>query len=342
MQTSITTMGGRTVDSLQCFTHLADDVPSWIAKISDLVAHTTSKRAEFSAEYSKLTNMESKPRRRKTSSVHSIRPDDMDPSIKGNADGGSNKTIPDDRHVDPVVLLKLSKSFPQEVAQRKRRIDGATSRSANNCDRVVRPRYPLIVHYDSETQNILEQLVRDIGGARNNIRKAKMNQMMRNNFGMNLPTNLLGGSESRHILQSLRADPTPSLKSERDAAPPVGNVPPFDLADKHLEFAQSLCESAAHQFLRNGDCSTELEKTKERFSSLLEVARAEVERLEAEAERQKHEAEKREEKLESKAVKEEHDRHPAAVSNAIEVDDDSSRSSISFDITAFRSTRFRA
>src|SRR5436190_14733759 len=124
-------MAGHTVDSLQCFTYLTDNVPSWITKLSDLAAHTTAKRAEFTAEYSKLANMIRKPRRRKNSSTHSIRPDDLRPSIEGNTDGSNMDT--DDCNVDPVAILKLSKTFPEDKAQRKRKTDAGTSRSANDC-----------------------------------------------------------------------------------------------------------------------------------------------------------------------------------------------------------------
>jgi len=342
-------MGGTLVDSLQCFTHLKDNVPSWITKLSDLAAHTTAKHAEFTAEYSKLTNMDNKPRRRKNSSTQSIRPDDMRPPIEGNAEDGSNMD-PDDCHIDPVALLKLSKSFPQDAA-RKRKTDGGTSRSANDGDRIVRPRHPLIVHYDSETQNILEQLVREIGGARNNIRKGRMAQMMETKFGLKMRSaDSRGDDKSRQILTASMAGPRSSSKGENDVLP-ARDSPPFDLADKQLELAQSFCESAAHQFLRNGDCSMELEKTKQRFSSILDIARGEVERLEAEAKLEKQQMqepmeerpeEKPEEKPKPIPVKlKEPDKNPPGVLGAIEVDDASSASSISIDMTAFRSTRFR-
>jgi hypothetical protein len=333
-------MGGRSLDSLQCFTYLKDNIPSWITNLSDLVAHTTAKRAEFTAEYSKLTTIDMKSRRRKNSSVHSIRPDDMHPTMEGNAEASSNNMNPDDSHVDPVALLKLSKSFPQEMAQRKRKTEGG-SISANDKDRVVRPRHPLIIHYDSETQSILEQLVRDIGGARNSIRKGRMNQMMKSGFGIKIPSaNSLGDDRSRNILKASMTDPKSSPRSRKDASG-ARTAPPFDLADKQLELAQSLCESAAHQFLRNGDCSMELENAKERFSSVLEIARAEVERQEADARLQQVEK-LTEEKPEPNPVKhKELDKNPPGVLSVIEVDDASSKSSISFDMAAFRATRFR-
>jgi DNA-binding transcriptional MocR family regulator len=123
----------------------------------------------------------------------------------------------------------------------------------------------------------------------------------------------------------------------------------FDFADKQLELAQSLCEAAAHQFLRSGDCSTELENIQQKFKLVLETAESEVERLleEKKLEEKKPEEKKSEEKKleEGKMAETPKPVVPAADKPvdpdlpAIEVDDDSG-SSISIDISAFRSTRF--
>ncbi|PGH02406.1 hypothetical protein AJ79_07638 [Helicocarpus griseus UAMH5409] len=339
-------MAGRSMDAFQCFTYISDNVPSWVTRVTDLAAHTKAKHAEFSAEYAKLTAAGGgiKTRRRKNSSMHSIKPDDMD---KATNDAHSNKeeeeAVEDgtEDYMDPITLLKMSKHYPQDANQRKRNI--ATSKSENT-DRIVRPRQLVVVHYDSETQSSLEQLVRDIGGARNNIRKGRMSQMMKSGFGLKFfdPTRGRAAAGRKHPL-----DP-----SSKPSSPSQNKESPFDAADKQLELAQSLCESAAHQFLRCGDCAMELEKTKERFSTVLDMAKVEIERLEAEAKEQK-EAEKAEEEAEREVepVKEEiaaeptlvkdEEKRPPGIVTAIEVDDGSSVSSVSIDITAFRSSRFR-
>jgi hypothetical protein len=87
----------------------------------------------------------------------------------------------------------------------------------------------------------------------------------------------------------------------------------------------------------------ELENAKRQFSSILDIARGEVERLEAEAKLEKQQVEEpSEEKPEPKPVKQKEPvKNPVAVLSAIEVDDASSASSISIDLTAFRSARLR-
>jgi hypothetical protein len=50
------------------------------------------------------------------------------------------------------------------------------------------------------------------------------------------------------------------------------------LLDKGLEFVQSMCEQAAHQFLRDGDCDEEIAKIKTRLADTNVLADKELER----------------------------------------------------------------
>ncbi|KAI3333056.1 hypothetical protein F4824DRAFT_503598 [Ustulina deusta] len=56
----------------------------------------------------------------------------------------------------------------------------------------------------------------------------------------------------------------------------------WDELDKGLEYVQGLCERAAHQFLRDGDCNEEIEKIKSRLVKVKELAINEKERTSAE------------------------------------------------------------
>ncbi|KAJ2981940.1 hypothetical protein NUW58_g6560 [Xylaria curta] len=56
----------------------------------------------------------------------------------------------------------------------------------------------------------------------------------------------------------------------------------WDELDKGLEFVQGMCERAAHQFLRDGDCNEEIEKIKNRLVQVKETAVREKERTSAE------------------------------------------------------------
>lgn len=56
----------------------------------------------------------------------------------------------------------------------------------------------------------------------------------------------------------------------------------FDELDKGLEWCQSQCEHAAHQFLRDGECNTEIENIKRKLSEVRDTAIKEMERIKAE------------------------------------------------------------
>ena len=65
----------------------------------------------------------------------------------------------------------------------------------------------------------------------------------------------------------------------------------FDEADKYLEVTQSLCEVAAHQCLRDGDCRLEIEGMREKFENCWIIAKREVQRLKEEEAREQEEKE---------------------------------------------------
>ncbi|KAI0022518.1 hypothetical protein F4780DRAFT_177718 [Xylariomycetidae sp. FL0641] len=52
----------------------------------------------------------------------------------------------------------------------------------------------------------------------------------------------------------------------------------WDELDKGLEYVQGMCEHAAHQFLRDGDCNDEIEKIKQRLAQTREAADRELAR----------------------------------------------------------------
>ena len=53
----------------------------------------------------------------------------------------------------------------------------------------------------------------------------------------------------------------------------------FDDLDKRLEWCQSQCEHAAHQFLRDGDCGPEIENIKGKLAEVITRAEAEIKQL---------------------------------------------------------------
>ncbi|KAL4985946.1 hypothetical protein BDW68DRAFT_189221 [Aspergillus falconensis] len=315
------------MDALGAFTYLSDNLPTWIARLADLTAHTTAKHAEF-AEAFKNHSVPTKPRRRRNSSVCSIQTDS----------------------------LTASRSHSQLGLKRRR---GTNDGSFDSCTgpAVISTRHNLIIHYDGYTQKTLEEMVRNIGTARNNLRKGKMAQLPLAVGGVRSPPR----SAARALLPALdpdvpEGDLLASIRTTRTRGPPVPQAAaresPFDLADKNLELAHSFCETAAYHFLRVGACASELESVKERFTVLLKIATEEVQRLQEKEEEEKKKKKKEQldaEKGEAEALTKVTVtvtetsvslKRPASSEGPIEVDDDQG-SVESIDLTAFRVGRLR-
>ncbi|EFR00213.1 hypothetical protein MGYG_03216 [Nannizzia gypsea CBS 118893] len=389
-------MNGALVDPAQCFSHLVEHIPLWLTRVTELASHTAAKHAEFAAEYTRISKLKPRQRRRRNSSLNTNKGEDDQRSVNSRTKPSSGSTY---RHLDaqdpfrdPMIFKRLTRQNNQDALNRKRKQQDSASSTPSDPDSCLarRVRQQVVIHYDSQTQTVLELLVRDIGGARNQIRKGRMNYMMKVDFSRRafpshiFPTGSPDDDENTLVLphhasfrrsRSTQFDPKHGTNgtATKTTTPSKQTASAFDLTDKQLEIAQSLCETAAHQFLRNGDCSKELSKTLERLNAALEMAKAEVTRLKAEKEAEKLRQQAEEEEQESKSdrtvvetvgpadadIQMQADtlqpvnmkvdmnlkgdiKAPPEMMGAIEVDDGSSTSSISIDLAAFRRRRFKA
>lgn len=338
------------MDALGAFTHMKDNLPAWINRVSELAAHTHKKHGEYSEAYRRHANF--KPRRRKNSSVCSIHADDLVPIAQRK--GPSPEPV--------AVETQQDASEQGQRSGRKRTTEEAPSVESNEeYNALVSTRHNVIIEYDGHTQQMLETIVRDIGVARNNIRRGQMSLMPR--------TGLRAGLLSKGMMNMPsglgQTGPISCVRSTRTTAGVVGisgtsalrKDSPFDFADKQLELAHSLCETAAYQVLRSGDCGTELDGVEEKFKIILEAAINEVDRIMAEKKQQEEHEQKQQD-----GTAEEGPPKPLptpsaarlarvaaiaaskpsmATAGTIEVDDNSSLSAESIDLSAFRSSRIR-
>ena len=344
------------MDALGAFSHLQTNLPTWITRISELADHAAARHAEYSEAYRRHASY--KPRRRKNSSVCSIHTDDFVPL--------ANREDPKvEEAVEETPPETRDTPTPNQQAGRKRGTDEAPSIDSGDRHTFVSTRHNVIIEYDGHTQKSLEEIVKEIGVARNNIRRGKMASMPRTGLRaglLNRSAALAGGEPS--ALSSLAC-----VRSTRTGAGLVGvtgstsgirKESPFDYTDKQLELAHGLCETAAYQVLRSGDCGTELDGVEEKFKMMLEMVDKEVERLKEEKQKQEEEQAKAPPE-ESKESAPEPPQNPAAarlariaaisakakqpnaseIPGAIEVDDTSSISAESIDLSAFRSSRIR-
>ncbi|KAI1366786.1 hypothetical protein F5Y08DRAFT_327160 [Xylaria arbuscula] len=165
-----------------------------------------------------------------------------------------------------------------------------------------RSRRMVMVYYDSYVQSFFEELVKFVSAQRNLMRKAKMAAKVAHirrlaelempeededdeGEGMKLQyfsTRSYGGALRGPGLGLVpgRGMRTSALNGGLGAFNEKGDI--WDELDKGLESIQGLCERAAHQFLRDGDCNEEIEKIKSRLVKVKDSAVSEKDRISAE------------------------------------------------------------
>lgn len=270
-------------DAHASFVYLVDNLPTWRTSVDSLFAHTAEKHAEFVAEYARLLS-EAKPRHRRTASNSSVRPEENNAVTEeaNGVDSVDDLSSPDPRQTNP---FEAGNKYLFAQTRRKRK-PGTSIRSGASGPLKFRNRSHVVVYYDGYLQEQLDSMVKQVGVGRNNLRKGKA--AFTAATGFRLPT--LSGKVShglsmfddvRPVLMSRNTSPL--LPGKKPVVPHVQSTSTdeasFLRVDKELEQIQSLCEMAAHQFLRDGDCKTELENVRQKLDALLVQATTTAESL---------------------------------------------------------------
>lgn len=354
------------MDALTGFTNLCDNIPDWLTKLDQLAAQVAEQHSRFTT----LTHFAQVKLVRKHDSTESLRPKDDDgdtPHINHDQNitsNGNNRSYGKNHNDTAIVVNTTMPSGPRDLSNAhvdsaailhdvRRKRKPRSSFSGASGPRQYRMRSMIIVYYDSAIQEAFESLVRSIASARNVLRKGKTAVSFKTRLAsLGMDESLFAGAgdvavRNPKMIRSRSQRPNPHASSAE-------HVPAFEEADQHLETAQSLCEVAAHQFLRDGDCSDEIEGTRTRFKDCLAVAQREADIL-----RQRKSQESPEsvpddtpdkpsvdtvdepsvvtldEKTDLSAVK------AATYTNVgiIEADNESDASSVHIDLTAFRRAR---
>ena len=321
------------MDALASFTHLTDNLPLWLSRLETLSARVAEQHAKFS----QLTAAtETKLARRKTDSTESLRPQN---EMLRNEEtlAQTNPHIHDTLNAETTALDDITNDvLAVRQARRKRKPTSALSDASG--PQKYRTRTMVIVYYDSDIQDAFEFLVRNIAGARNNLRKGRTAATFKARMASLAkgPPLFSAGGERDTEPNVLRPAKKPILKVDNAS-------PAFETIDKYLENAQISCEKSAHQMLRDGNCREELLATKNNIQNSLGLAQKEVEKLQAEEAQEAAEQTQEkdpvsirvEEKTTSSAVK------PVEYTGigTIEVDDGSDAESIHVDLSAIRRAR---
>ncbi len=359
------------VTPLESFTHLSDNLPSWLSKLDDLTAQV----AEQNARFIRASQFSEHIVRRKHNSTESLRPNDNENDVPEPPSDIViiTATEPETTYNPPNPPYKcLSQASRPKIAStsnanliqelKRKRKPGSDMNSGASGRPRYRTRSMVVVYYDGEIQNAFESLVKSIATARNLLRKAKVTATFKARMASMgaQATSFSGAGGDFAILDPKlirssgfsRTRLGPNMHGDSDV-----KMVEFDDADKDLETAQNLCEVGAHQFLRDGDCRLEITGTRSRFENVLEIARKEVEKLKTEEENGAKETEKKEEDVmvtqseTSPVVMVEKKMEPSPVvqtplkqinimgTGTIEVDDGSDVESVQIDLSAIRRTR---
>ena len=273
------------MDAHSSFAYLVDVLPRWQVTVDRLTAYTIEKNTDFAAEYARLLD-QARPKRKKSPSVSSIHTADEHNAVDdpGNAAQSFNSLpLSDSKHINP---MEAGNRYLYAQARRKRK-PGPSIRSGASGPQRFRNKIHVVVYYDGYLQEKLDTMVKQIGVCRNKLRKGKNDLAALTGFRLPaLPRSaergLLGPED---IGPAIRYRSTPALLPTKTQVTPItqplSNEAGFVQADKELDQIQSLCETAAHQFLRDGDCKTELDNVRQKLDALLVHATSTAESLES-------------------------------------------------------------
>lgn len=267
------------VSAHSSFVYLVENIPDWQKEVDILAERTYAKNGEFKAEYLRLVN-QIKPRRKKSPSLASIHTlDDLDrptsehtAPLVGGTDSNDLPSPPDRVEINP---FEAGNRYLYAQARRKRK-PGTSVRSGASGPQKFRNKNQVVVYYDSFVQDHLDALVKQLASGRNNLRKGKNALVAAKGFQLpRLSRAAVRNYDSIDDIRSiLTARSNPALSAGKKstlAAQPNSSdhESTFFQVDKELESIQSLCEVAAHQFLRDGDCQTEINTIKQKLGELL-------------------------------------------------------------------------
>jgi hypothetical protein len=141
-----------------------------------------------------------------------------------------------------------------------------------------------VVHYDAFLQEQLDSMVKSLGVGRNNLRKGKNALAVARGFRLPTLTSRVRPGYPSLDTYGMMSRSTSALLSGKKPNVPTVQTPPSDEAsflqvDQELESVQSLCETAAHQFLRDGDCKVELDNILAKLDAILIQATSAAESL---------------------------------------------------------------
>ena len=272
-------------DALNSFRSLLDKIPGWIAGLDAILENATQRQTELlSANQPADSDRTLVRKSSKSSSLRSKRSkhDDMPEQTL------LPETINQMATPVPTVLRPqlphMTESDALRLSQRKRKTFSNCSGDQSGPSK-YRSRALVVVYYDGDVQKSFTEFVLAIASTRNDIRRSKLNAK-----GDNL-ARIRSSSSGSDSAGSFGADTTKSISTftykttrlrlqDLSAVSRPDGSQALSKVDGLLEKSQNLCEHAAHQVLRDGDCALEVTQAKELLVQARECAEREMPSLE--------------------------------------------------------------
>lgn len=272
---------------MKCFATLLESIPGWIAELEEILRTGAERQKQILFDNQPVNDdhvIDNRPKKpSKASSVRSRRSHNARPDIPTATDIEPTLTRTQLPHMTPSDALRL--------AQRKRKTASACS-DDEQLPYKYRSRSMAVIYYDGETQKRFEEMVKKIGSSRNFLRKGKIQARSDILSGRDPHTDDGNDSDGSSFMPKI------AFRSARTRGQPVkennDGTEAFDRIDTFLDKAQSMCERAAHQVLRDGDCALEIKHATEHFNEARKLGSKELpiweQRSEDAAERAKKKA----------------------------------------------------
>lgn len=352
-------------DALNSFRSLLDKIPAWIAGLEAVLENATQRQNELLLANQAADSDRTLVRKRsKTSSTRSKRSKHSDHDeqalhtpLKETTGAETNTPVP--------TLLRpqlphMTESDALRLSQRKRKTFSACSGDESGPSK-YRSRAMVVIYYDGDVQKRFADFVGAVASCRNDIRKSKLNakvdkfvrsRSLSSGSGSGSGSGGSGGEDNTKSLDTFARKTTGLRLQDMGEVGKSDSNEALSKVDAFLEQSQNLCEKAAHQVLRDGDCALEVTQAKD----LLEQARSCAERAIPSLERSAAADEERRVKAEEKQRVERSRQPPPPLPadsekiellsrdpsndtlevDEIEVDDDDDESDTELDITALK------
>lgn len=277
------------MDANTSFQHVLDNLAQWRSSVSELAVYVAGRYDEYASEYERLLS-QIKTKKRRSDSISSIHSKDEIEAQPGQETDVSN--LPNAPDLVEISPLEAGNRFIYAQANKKRK-PGTSLRSNASGPSKFRSKQRVVVYYDSHVQSELEKLVKGLGAARNNLRKGRNAYTAVKGFGLpplsrrgelliKLPANVM--SRSNPIISKAQGDTVSTIATN----PPTVDAA-FPKTDNELDAIQSLCETAAHQVLRDGDCKIELQEALRRMDTLQSLVESALDLLKTEQQKETEE-----------------------------------------------------